>query len=120
MVRTQAAGRYEFHRAMFFAERFASSRHRGTWPSSGSKSTSPRSGGSTSTCECTDSFTACCPLVRELRRNIGRLASLFRRGLRLLSSDEEFETFGVAKRRRESTFFQLNTISVEFGLFWEA
>ena len=28
--------------------------------------------------------------------------------------------FGVAKRRRENTFFQLNTISDEFGLFWDA
>ncbi len=27
---------------------------------------------------------------------------------------------GVAKRRRENTFFQLNAISVEFGLFCDA
>ena len=57
-------------------------------------------------------------LLRELRRNMGRLVKP--RVVRLLSSDEQFETFGVAKRRLESTFFQLNAISSEFDLFWDA
>jgi hypothetical protein len=54
------------------------------------------------------------PLLRELRRNMGRRVNLFSdRRLRLLSSDEEFETFAVVKRRRGNTFFHLNTICVE-------
>lgn len=54
------------------------------------------------------------PWLTELRRNMRRQVNLFTyRGLRLLSSDEEFETFGVVKRRRGNTFFHLNTISVE-------
>jgi hypothetical protein len=55
------------------------------------------------------------PLLRELRRNIGRQQNLFSQGrLRLLSSDEEFETFGVVKRLWENTFFHFNTIFGEW------
>jgi hypothetical protein len=39
--------------------------------------------------------------------------------LRLLSSDDKFETLGRRQATPGEYFFQLNTISVEFGLFWK-
>ena len=55
------------------------------------------------------------PLLRESRRNMGRQVNPFYHlRVRLLSSDEEFETFGVVRRLWENTFFHFNTIFGEW------
>jgi hypothetical protein len=55
-----------------------------------------------------------------IRSRRASFTEVMRGALRLLSSDDKFET---SERRQATTgeyFFQLNTISVEFGLFCDA
>jgi hypothetical protein len=108
MVRTQAAGRYEFHRAMFLAERLASSRDKGTWQSSGFDQGPVAAG------------------VRRIRGcgSIRSRRASFKSGATWVDwkslrgeysiSTRNSSRLGVAKRRRRNTFFQPNTISIEW------